>query len=155
MSDPAANDHRPGWTLGRIQQHIAEGLPFPRLLGLKVSQATPEKAVVIIPRGPLVTRPGGIVAGPVLFSAADVALYALILARIDAPMSVTVDLTMNFLRPGADFPLICTATPLRFGRRIVAGEVRIAPSTDPDRLVAFATGNYAVGETSTGSRQTP
>ena len=89
------------------------------------------------------TRPGGSVAGPVQFALADVAIYALILAAKHDPAAVTVDLTINFLRPAMTIPLVATATPLRSGRRLFTAEVRIMEETTT-RLAALATGTYSL-----------
>ena len=44
-------------------------------------------------------RPGGTVSGPVLMTVGDVALYVAILGEIGMePMTVTTNLTINFLR---------------------------------------------------------
>jgi acyl-coenzyme A thioesterase PaaI-like protein len=47
---------------------------------------------------------------------ADVAIYALILAARRHAAAVTVDMTINFLRPAAILPLLAIATTLRAGR---------------------------------------
>ena len=99
------------------------------------------------------TRPGGSVAGPVQFALADVATYALILAaRCDAA-AVTVDLTINFLRPAMTLPLVAVATALRAGRRLFTAEVRITEEAT-GRLISQATTTYALssGERAGGSR---
>ena len=89
------------------------------------------------------TRPGGSVAGPVQFALADVAIYALILAARHDARAVTVDLTINFLRPAMHLPLVATAMPLRAGRRLFTADVRIIEETT-GKLVAQATGTYAL-----------
>ena len=132
------------WTPARIGEHIAAGLPLTALFGLDVLLADAERARLRINAGPQVLRPGSIVAGPILFAAADVATYALILARIGDPDAVTVDLTINFLRAGRNLPLIAEAVPLRAGRRLFSAAVSITEQDGERRLIAQATTNWAL-----------
>ena len=132
------------WTLAQIGEHIADGLPLTGLFGLVLLSADAERARLRIDSGPQVLRPGGIVAGPILFAAADVATYALILARVGDPGAVTVDLTINFLRAGRSLPLIAEAVTLRAGRRLFSATVGITEMDGERRLIAHATTNWAL-----------
>ncbi len=132
------------WTLARIGDHIAAGLPLTGLFGLVLLSADTERARLRIDAGPQVLRPGGIVAGPILFAAADVVTYALILARTGDPAAVTVDLSINFLRAGRTLPLIAEAVTLRAGRRLFSATVSIFEQHDESRLIAHATTNWAL-----------
>lgn len=131
------------WTLEKIRAHIDAGLPLVPLFNIAVLDADPDAASVRLGAGEHVTRPGGSIAGPVQFALADVAIYALILAGRRDEAAVTVDLTINFLRPALTIPLLATARPLRAGRRLFTAEVRIAEETT-GRLVSHATGTYAL-----------
>ncbi len=131
------------WTLDHIRRHIEAGLPLVPLFNIDVIEASAERGTVRLREGEHVTRPGGSIAGPVQFALADVATYALILADRRDEMAVTVDLTINFLRPAMTLPLIATALPLRAGRRLYTAEVRIAEEVT-GRLVAHATTTYAL-----------
>jgi uncharacterized protein (TIGR00369 family) len=131
------------WTLEQIRDHIATGLPLASLLNIAVVDASADQASVRLGVGGHATRPGGSVAGPVLFALADVAIYALILADRRDAAAVTVDLTINFLRPAMTPPLIAIVTPLRSGRRLFTAEARIVEETTT-RLIAQATGTYAL-----------
>lgn len=141
------------WTLEHVKRHIEEGLPLVPLFNIDVIEATAECGSVRLREGehvsrplvtrPLVTRPGGSVAGPVQFALADVATYALILAAKHDPGAVTVDLTINFLRPATSLPLLAEARPLRAGRRLFTAEVRISEQAS-GRLVPQATTTYAL-----------
>jgi uncharacterized protein (TIGR00369 family) len=135
------------WTLEQRSDHISTGLPLVPLFNITVLEASVERGTVRLGEGEHATRPGGSIAGPVQFAVADVAIYALILAARRDAAAVTVNLTINFPRPAMTLPLIATATPLRSGRRLFTAEVRIAEETTT-RLVAQATGTYAVSGTS-------
>ena len=131
------------WTLEQIHDHIATSLPLASLFNITVLEASEVRGRVRLGHGEHVTRSGGSIAGPVQFALADVAIYALILAARRDPAAVTVDLTINFLRPAMTLPLLATASPLRAGRRLFTAEVRITEETTT-RLVAHATGTYAL-----------
>ncbi len=98
-------------------------------------------------------RPGGTVSGPSLFTLADAALYGVVLSVTGkATMAVTTDLTMHFLhRPGrAD--VIAEARLLKNEGRLVFGTV-IMHSEGSSRIVAHATGSYAVPRGLLGRRE--
>ena len=90
-------------------------------------------------------RPGGTVAGPVLMTVADVAIYVAILSKLGIiPLAVTTSLTINFLRkPAADRAIVGTCKLLKVGRSLVVGEVALY-SRGLDEIVAHAVGTYAI-----------
>lgn len=89
-------------------------------------------------------RPGGTVSGPALFTLADYAAYAAILAHIGpVALAVTTNLTINFLRRPPPGPLIGNCRILKLGKRLAVVEVAIAPDDDGD-IVAHATGTYSI-----------
>ena len=133
------------WTLDHIRRHIEEGLPLVPLFNIDVIEASPERGAVRLREGEHVTRPGGSVAGPIQFALADVATSALILAARRDSAAVTVDLTINFLRPAMSLPLIAVATTLRGGRRLFTAEVRITEEST-GRLISHATTTYALSQ---------
>lgn len=133
------------WTLDHIRRHIEQGLPLVPLFNIDVIEASEARGMVRLRAGDHVTRPGGSVAGPVQFALADVATYALILAARRDAAAVTVDLTINFLRPAMALPLVAVATTLRAGRRLFTAEVRITEE-ETGRLVSHATANYALSQ---------
>ncbi len=112
----------PSWTLEQISRHIADGLPLAPLFNLEVVEATPARALLRLNEGAHVTRPGGSVAGPVLFALADVVTYARVL------------------------PLLAEAVPLRAGRRLFTAEVRISEADGTGALVAQATTTWSLAK---------
>jgi uncharacterized protein (TIGR00369 family) len=131
------------WTLDHIRHHIEQGVPLVPLFNIDVVEASAERSALRLREGDQVKRPGGSVAGPVQFALADVATYALILATRRDAAAVTVDLTINFLRPALTLPLIAVATTLRAGRRLFTAEVRITEEST-GRLISHATTTYAL-----------
>ncbi len=136
--------HHGAWGLEAIQAHIAAGLPMLPLFRVEVLRAEADSATIKLNDGPHITRPGGSVAGPVLFAMADVAAYALILAQRGDADAVTVDLTINFLRPALRLPLLAEATTLRAGKRLFTAEVVICSEAEPGRKLVQATATYAL-----------
>jgi uncharacterized protein (TIGR00369 family) len=139
------------WNLDEIRRHLEEGLPILRLFNIEVVEATPERSCIRLNPGEHARRPGGSINGPVQFTLADCATYALILAACGDASAATVDLTINFLRPALKFPLIAEALPLRAGRRLFTADVRIVEE-ETKRLVAQAVSTYALSDGS-GSRE--
>ncbi len=133
------------WTLAHIRRHIEQGLPLVPLFNLEVVEASSTRGLLRLNEGLHVTRPGGSVAGPIQFALADVATYALILAVKHDPAAVTVDMTINFLRPAMVLPLLAVASTLRAGRRLFTAEVRISEEAS-GRLVSQATTTYALSD---------
>ncbi len=90
-------------------------------------------------------RPGGTVAGPVLMSIADVAIYVAILGKIGiVPLTVTTSLTINFLRkPSAEARIIADCTLMKVGRTLIVGEVSLYSEGSSD-MVAHVVGTYSV-----------
>ena len=87
-------------------------------------------------------RPGNTVSGPVMFEIADCAFYAAVLFKDPDPMSVTVNCSMNFFkRPGVN-DLFAKAAILKFGQKLVVGEVTIY-SGSLENSVAQAMMTYA------------
>jgi uncharacterized protein (TIGR00369 family) len=89
-------------------------------------------------------RPGGTISGPALFTLADIAAYAALLAHIGPePLILTVSFTINFMRRPEIAPLLATCRILKLGRRLAVVSVGIAPEGSGD-LVAQATGTYSI-----------
>lgn len=90
-------------------------------------------------------RPGGTVAGPVLMTVADVALYVALLGEIGiVPLAVTSNLSINFLRkPAADKAIIGRCKLIKVGRSLAVGEVSLY-SEGSDEPVAHVVGTYAI-----------
>lgn len=90
-------------------------------------------------------RPGGTVAGPVLMTVADVALYVALLGEIGiVPLAVTTSLSFNFLKkPSGQATVIGVARLVKVGRSLAVGEVALY-SEGSDEMVAHAVGTYAI-----------
>jgi len=90
-------------------------------------------------------RPGGTVSGPSIMLLADVTFYVAILAMIGPQaLTVTTNMSLNFLRKPAKADLLCDARILKLGRRLVTGDCLLySVGGSPDKPVAQATVTYA------------
>ena len=90
-------------------------------------------------------RPGNVLSGPALFTAADMAMYALILGHVGPQMmAVTANMNLNFLNKAAPGDIIADGRLLKLGRKLAVMEVSLYSSADPETMVAHVTGSYAL-----------
>lgn len=131
-------------TAAEVEAAIRRGLPSAEHSGLRVEEVREGYARVRFPFKSWMLRPGNVVSGPTLFTAADSAMYALVLAHIGpAMMAVTANLSINFLYPAAAGDVVAEAKLLRMGQRLAVMEVAIYTADDAT-MVAHATGSYAI-----------
>ena len=118
-----------------------EQVPYARLLGLEFVGASRGEAAFALEVREELTRMGGIAHGGVLASLLDTAAaFAVHTLLAPEERTVTVDLTVHFLRPVGEGRVEAHARVLRAGRRIV---IISAEATDPSGLlVAAATTTY-------------
>ncbi len=89
-------------------------------------------------------RPGNVISGPALFSTADLAMYALVLAHVGPElMAVTSNFNLNFLNRGDAADVYGDARLLKLGRKLAVMEVELRCGDNPT-LVAVATGSYSL-----------
>jgi uncharacterized protein (TIGR00369 family) len=89
------------------------------------------------------TRPGGMVAGPILFTLADTMAYFVTIAH--APKgseAFTSSISMEFLRPAPVGVLVVEGRLLRFGRRSCVVDTAIRRA-GREELIAHAVVTYA------------
>jgi len=125
----------------RLREIFAR-IPFARLLGLELLRAADGEAAVLMPHRAELTRNEGITHGGALASLMDTAsAFAVISLLAPGESTVTVDLTIHFLRPVTQGEVTAEARVLRAGRRLVT--VRIDATSPPATLVATAITTYA------------
>ena len=141
------------FTVQDFNQLAAERLPFAELMGLQLQSIDPDGVWMRACYSERFLRPGGTIAGPVMMGLADAAVYVLILSRIGpVELAVTTSLNINFLRKPAPGDILARATSLKFGKRLVIGEVAMYSAVedftgDMDSLgdiVAHATATYSI-----------
>lgn len=104
---------------GRAElQRLLDGARFLRPWRFRLVKADGNLCTVALPNRPALERPGGIVNGPALIAAADVAMWIAIKARLGiAHDALTSDLNTVFLAPAKAKTVYCTARILKAGTR--------------------------------------
>jgi uncharacterized protein (TIGR00369 family) len=114
---------------------------YARLLGMEFVSATRGAATVALEVREELTRMGGIMHGGALASLIDTASAFATLSLLEAgSQTVTVDLTLHFLRPVSAGRVEAHARVLRSGRRVVT--VSIEAVNADGKLVATALTTY-------------
>ena len=89
-------------------------------------------------------RPGGTLSGPTMMALADTVVYALIFSAIGfSPLSVTTNLSINFLRKPGPADLIAEARTLKRGKALFVADVIIRSDGD-DGPCAHAVVTYSI-----------
>ncbi|MEZ5140133.1 MAG: PaaI family thioesterase, partial [Acidimicrobiales bacterium] len=90
-------------------------------------------------------RPGGTLSGPTLMTLADTVAYVAVVSRIGPEfLTVTSNLSIDFLRKPPAAGLRATGEVLKLGRRQAVIDVRIHTTASGEALVARATCTYAI-----------
>ena len=121
-----------------FQQHFGNGG------GLRIEEVREGYARLRLPFHKWMLRPGNVVSGPALFTAADAAMYALVMAHLGpVVMAVTANMTLHFLAAAPAGDVVAECKLLRMGSRLAVMEVSLF--TGPDRtFAAHVTGSYAL-----------
>lgn len=120
--------------------NLADTMPFAKLMGIAVTEASPEaiRATLVV-REDLCTT-GGIVHGGALMAFADAlgAIGAFLTLPAGAKGTTTIESKTNFLGPGPlGSTLVAETTPVKTGRTVSVWQTRIR--TDRGRDVALVT----------------
>lgn len=141
--DPAPEPGRPELSPAETERLEAAfaGISYARLLGLKILSLRRGEAVVSMPVRQELTRMSGIVHGGAVASLMDTASAFAVLSLLGADeQTVTVDLTLHFLRPVSGGCVEARARVVRAGRRVVTVSIEAADAAG--RLVATALTTY-------------
>lgn len=111
--------------LSRLRESIAR-VPYAGLLGINFEDATRGTATLSMSARPELERFGGIMHGGALASLADSASAFAVLSTLESEaQTVTVDLTLHYLRPVTEGKLTARARVVRGGRRVATVSVEI------------------------------
>ena len=144
--------------LAAIRSIVTERIPFHRVLGLTVESLDGERVALRLPmRDELIGNfVRGVLHGGVISATLDVTggLVALVNVLKDmqdqSPQQVagrfarmgTIDLRIDYLRPGSGTYFIATGYVLRTGRRVAV--TRMELHNDAPALIAVGTGAYSI-----------
>ena len=112
--------------------------------GLRIEEVREGYARLRMPFHKWMLRPGNVVSGPALFTAADAAMYALVMAHLGpVVMAVTANMNLHFLAAAPAGDVVAECKLLRMGTRLAVMEVSLF--TGPEKtFAAHVTGTYAL-----------
>jgi uncharacterized protein (TIGR00369 family) len=126
-----------------INEFLAREFPSASASGYRCIETAAGLAVARWPYDPTTLRPGGLISGATQFTLADVAFWFMTFTVLGlAPMAVTSELYISYLRPAAGGDLIARCELLRAGKTAIKGTVRLWVDGAPDKPVSFVTGSY-------------
>ena len=132
-----------------LMRQIAEELiPFNRFLGLKVVEIRHGFASFTIPwRDELIGDPmKGAMHGGVISMMADTVGGMAVWSALSNPAArvSTIDLRVDYLRPGKQEGLFAEAHTVRVGKTVGVADVRLFQQSDPAATIATGKGVYAI-----------
>jgi uncharacterized protein (TIGR00369 family) len=126
-----------------VNAFFAREFPSAHATGQRCIETGPGLAIARWPYDATQLRPGGLISGPTQFALADCAFWFATFTVLGlAPMAVTSELYISFLRPAVGGDLIARAELLRAGKTKITGVVRIWVDGAPERPVSHVTGSY-------------
>jgi uncharacterized protein (TIGR00369 family) len=144
----------------QLQKIFEEHVPFNKLLGLKIGALDPKRPKIRFDMRPeLIGNPrrqilhGGVISS-VLDVMAGVVIHVAIFeqegshamtedGRPEFPNMGTIDLRVDFLRPGRGAYFIASGEVVRMGKRIAVAHMQL--ENDADELIATGSAAYVVG----------
>jgi acyl-CoA thioesterase len=125
----------------RRVERMREAVPFLKLLGIEVESVGPGTASLLLPVREELTRNDGIIHGGAVASVIDSAFaFAIIPLLAENERTVTVDLTIHYLRPLSGGASRTTARVVRAGRRVITVSAELFDEND--KLAATALSTY-------------
>ncbi len=130
-----------------LRQFFDQAIPFNHFLGLKLVSVERGRVVARLPFRPELvgdpTRPA--LHGGVISMVADTVGGSAVWSVTNPGDKVaTIDLRVDYLRPGRLVELQASAEVLRVGNRVGVSSIRVYHADDPDRPIAVAMGVYTV-----------
>ncbi len=126
--------------LAALQALMHAGVPLAGEWGIELLEAAAGRARLRLPAHPRLLRPGNTVSGPAIMGLADVAMWAALLSTTAGhDRSVTSSMSVNFIRPAGPGPLVAEARVVKEGRRMLYGEINIAPEGAAEPAVHVTT----------------
>ena len=116
-------------------------VPFAKLLGIEVDSVEPGHAVLSMKLRDDLMRNSGIAHGGAIATLIDSAMAIAIMALLEEnERTVTVDLTIHYLRPISSGTARASARVVRFGRRVITVSAELFD--DAGKLAATAISTY-------------
>ena len=116
-------------------------VPFAKLLGIEVESVEPGHAVLSMEIRDELKRNGGIAHGGAIATLIDSAMaFAIVPMLAENERSITVDLTIHYLRPVSEGSARASARVVRAGKRVITVSAELFDSQD--KLAATAISTY-------------
>ena len=133
--------------LDEVREFMGKQIPFNRVLGIEVTKLAEGFCRMEIPYRPELIgdpfRPA--LHGGVLSSLIDACGGAAVFTVVVPPDKVsTIDLRVDYLRPGALERLVCDASVTRLGNRVASVDMKVFHPGAESKLVATGKGVYNV-----------
>ena len=130
-----------------VRQLMEDWIPFNKLLGMRVVELSEGFARVEVPFRPELigdpSRPA--IHGGVMSALIDTCGGAAAFTMITQPDTIsTIDLRVDYLRPGEPRTLVCESMVSRMGNRVASVDGKIFHPDAPDRLIATGKAVYNV-----------
>ena len=133
--------------LETLKQVMEELIPFNKFLGVR-AEVTRGRVCLEIPFRPeLIGDPlRQSLHGGVLSALADAAGGAVVWSALDEPRArvSTIDMRIDYLRPGKREPIVAEATLVRLGRRLGVADMRLFHPSAPADTIATGKAVYNV-----------
>ena len=100
--------------------------PWVKDLCMRVEETSDTGAVLRLPYGDHLNRPGGIISGQALLAFADSAMVVVISSALGGYRNMaTVDMTTSFMSPARETDIIGRGEIVKSGKRMVFGQFRL------------------------------
>jgi uncharacterized protein (TIGR00369 family) len=130
-----------------MRQLMEQDIPFNRFLGMRLLELREGYARIELPFRPeLIGNPSRpAIHGGVLSTLVDTCGGAAAFTQITPPETVsTIDLRVDYLRPGEARTLVCESLVSRMGNRVASVDSKIFHPDAPERLIATGKAVYNV-----------
>lgn len=115
-------------------------VPFAKLLGIEVDSVEPGHAVLSMKLRDDLMRNNGIAHGGAIATLIDSAMAIAIMAQLaEGERTVTVDLTIHYLRPVSEGTARASARVVRAGRRVITVSAELFDHNDKLSATAIST----------------
>lgn len=144
---PRSADDVTGWDPELVRSLMEEHVPFNKHLGLKALKVTPEEVRLCLPfRSEFVGDPiRGALHGGTISALIDTAGGAVAFLNVSGNERVsTVDLVVDYLRPGPLADIVAEARIVRRGNRVIISNVDVVPREGERYVIAQGRGVYNV-----------
>lgn len=131
-----------------LRQVMEELIPFNRVLGLRAVEIDRGRVRLEIPFRPeLIGDPlRQAMHGGVMSALADTAGGCAVWSAVDEPRArvSTIDMRIDYLRPGKQETIVCEATVVRIGKRVGVTDMRLFHPSAPIDTIATGKGVYNI-----------